>query len=478
MAVTHRLSAPILPMFLVAALMCVACSAVADPPAPGAKASQQATSLEPAEIRTFLAQAKSADRIADPLARCLAFPDLPGNHWPTGLTQAQCHFQFDPRITPELIRQYLDRGATVELDALFSRDLARHFSETHFSEAIHLDFEAIDASEKSNSLTLRWLKMAPDSAFAQTARARYFRRKALKVRGEDYAANTSVADMQSMSVYSDNAIALYRQALKTEPRMMPAYAGLITMGMFASRPDVVESAFEKSMVVDPGCRSVNDALMITLRPEWGGSDKALQDFSEKLAAQSDKRPLLVLIATKPDQFQIDDLYNAGKFEESMQLGSAASLRSSDPEVIDGYANAANEAAPGANRWRVLMYLLEETRFQVPAAWGSFALDQGFDSTLHDQAWAVSFLEGTVAREPRNGYVQCLLATRYEKLNRPAEAEQHFLLGVADADGGAPSVLGLMRLAQQQKQIEKARHYYQMLELAYPNYLERFYIPPP
>lgn len=34
----------------------------------------------PAALRAFFAQARKADAIADPLARCLAFPDLPGNN--------------------------------------------------------------------------------------------------------------------------------------------------------------------------------------------------------------------------------------------------------------------------------------------------------------------------------------------------------------------------------------------------------------
>ena len=32
--------------------------------------------------RTYLTKAREAERIEDPLQRCLAFPDLPANHWP------------------------------------------------------------------------------------------------------------------------------------------------------------------------------------------------------------------------------------------------------------------------------------------------------------------------------------------------------------------------------------------------------------
>ena len=42
----------------------------------------------PTEIRDFLIKAEAADKIEDPLARCLAFPDLPANKWPASLASA------------------------------------------------------------------------------------------------------------------------------------------------------------------------------------------------------------------------------------------------------------------------------------------------------------------------------------------------------------------------------------------------------
>jgi hypothetical protein len=45
--------------------------------------------------RSFIEKAKQAEAIKNPLKRCLAYPDYPGNRWPAGLAAAYCHFAFD-----------------------------------------------------------------------------------------------------------------------------------------------------------------------------------------------------------------------------------------------------------------------------------------------------------------------------------------------------------------------------------------------
>jgi uncharacterized protein (TIGR00266 family) len=81
-----------------------------------APAGAQPYAQAPAGVREFLVAARAADLIADPLDRCLAFPDLPGNRWPMGLAKAHCEADFGPRITLARVRVLLDRDAIDEID--------------------------------------------------------------------------------------------------------------------------------------------------------------------------------------------------------------------------------------------------------------------------------------------------------------------------------------------------------------------------
>lgn len=98
------------------------------------------------EVLAFLDAAVAARAIADPLARCLAFPDLPGNQWPAGLAKAHCEYLYGERLTGEQIKARIDAGDFAALDARLAADLARHFDAGDFSEAIHRDYADIDGS--------------------------------------------------------------------------------------------------------------------------------------------------------------------------------------------------------------------------------------------------------------------------------------------------------------------------------------------
>ena len=43
----------------------------------------------PAEYAAYVAAVRKADAITDPLQRCLAYPDLPGNTWMPGAAKAR-----------------------------------------------------------------------------------------------------------------------------------------------------------------------------------------------------------------------------------------------------------------------------------------------------------------------------------------------------------------------------------------------------
>ena len=209
----------------------------------------------------------------------------------------------------------LERGELAQLDALFAADLERHYSKTGFSEVIHADFDDFDSGYEADRFTKAWLEKAPESPFALAARATHYREMAAKTRGKDVARETPLEAMQGMREYARQSAELYRRALKAEPRLITAYFGLITLGMFTSDDELRVWAAREGKKLDPYCKSLARAEMYALMPRWGGSYQEMLGLREELEPALAERPLLALTTPWPFVDRADYLYSDGKYDE-------------------------------------------------------------------------------------------------------------------------------------------------------------------
>jgi len=421
------------------------------------------------EVREFLIKAKAASSIEDPYRRCLAFPDIPGNQWPAGLTRAHCLFAYGPRITAEDIEYRVRNRLFTNLDVIYSRDLARHFSDVDFSEVIHSDFDEIEANEEWNKLTKAWLDQAPNSPYAQAIRARYLQLMARAARGRQFAADTPKSDLQRMSKLAQQSIYLYEKALTSEPRLMPAYGALINLGMIDSQPELMRHAFEAATAVDPDCFAVNNVAMIALRPEWGGSYPQMISLSHRLLADMARRPLLALPMIAPLVAKSEALIGAKRYDDSAEILSVAAVHSTDPGIFEDLAMVLRDGGQwNKSSWKILMYELESSRFEVPSE--EITSHLGMHLGFIDPQWSISILKSAIAKRPDDAQAHLLLAQDYETLNRPADAEQEYRVVVEKPEQRADALLGLFRLAVQEKKPVIARGYYEAIAKEFPERL--------
>jgi hypothetical protein len=180
-------------------------------PLPGNASGQMPSEAEwalnraPPELKAYLQAAKRADQITDPLARCIAFPDYPGSHWPAGLVAQQCGLENGPKVGFWKMRELVDADKTAQLDAMLKAHLDQHFSTKNFSEIIHADFAQFNASDDSDKLSKDWLAKAPNSAYAAMARGAFYEALAYKSRGTGWASDTAPEAMQKMHEYAAKA---------------------------------------------------------------------------------------------------------------------------------------------------------------------------------------------------------------------------------------------------------------------------------
>lgn len=442
------------------ALAADAPEAAQDPAYPGA----------PDEVREFLVAAHAADLIADPLERCLAFPDLPGNQWPDGLARAHCEANYGPRITLAQVQALLDRDAITEIDALFAADLERHFSATGFSEAIHSDFDVFEASYEAGRLTDAWLDKAPNSAYAQAARASYYRRMAWQARGEDWMRDTPDENVVRMREFVALAVGHYRRAIEIEPRLLSAYAELINIAKLVSDSAMEQWALQAASRVDPACQALARSRMGSLEPRWGGSYALMQAFADELAPFTSRRPLLALSMAAPVIDAADILMDNDRYAQAIEVLRPVALRTTSPDAHEDLADSMLEA--GQDPWMTLVHLLEAARYRQGRPYIVRTLGRSLLWHAEDPVWALRYLEQANRADPDDAYIHYLMASAYRWTGRIPDAERHYRVAVEDDEVEnlrRDSLHELIATLGESKQFEKALVEVDILNREFPGF---------
>ena len=400
----------------------------AEPAPPVAEAGEP----PPAEFRAFLDAARQADAIADPLARCLAFPDLPGNHWPKDLARRHCEFEYGPRITRARIAAALDGGDVAGLDAAFAADLARHFSDEGFSEAIHRDFDDIEADAASARLTERWLAAAPASPYALAARGWFYTAQSQQARGTRYVGKTPDEDLRRMSELSTLAVEQFERALAIEPRLLPAWVGLMDVARRDSRAELFSRAEREALALDAACVRVARQRMFARQPRWGGSHEEMATLAGEYRPLMDRRPLLALATFQPQLDAAQMLRLDDGHAQAIAGLQPIVLESTDPEAPSALAGSLIAVDAAGNRWPALEYLLAAGRFDEHDAWANRERGRAL-LVMHEPAWAQRYLARAVADAPDHAEGHQLYASSLFLGRRFAESEAEYLLAMQDPE---------------------------------------------
>jgi tetratricopeptide (TPR) repeat protein len=409
-----------------------AVAATAPPAAPLAhKDVGEVFSQVPAPWRDYLLRARAAEEIADPLQRCLAFPDLPDNQWPAGFAQAHCRSHFNAiTLSMDDVRVYLDNGDLAGLHARLDAMQARHWAKgSDQAEDIHYFFDDLRADPDNDVLTARWLALAPADAYAVLARATYLKSAAWKARGSKFAAEVPAEAWQQAHDYARQAMPLYRRAAGLDPQLIPAYEGALNLAMLGSDSSVQAWAQREAAQRDPACPMMAKATLIALKPRWGGSWPIMAAWQERLAGYLGERPLLALYLTAS---QADE----GERRLADKLDDAHTLELLEAAIRGGGGEKEfRDAAKAALRtqresWKAHAYALQSERFQPGNPWGSQLLAEGLETS--DPDWARLIISRALAFEPDNATSHFLLGRALARMGERAEAQRAYERSLGEA----------------------------------------------
>jgi hypothetical protein len=444
------------------------------PPIPDKPEAEQFKDV-PAPWRDYLVKARAAERVADPLQRCLAYPDIPGNEWPQGHAAAHCRDHAIRVMALDEIAAYVDDGDFAGLDRRLDAYLQRHFSDTGFGEDIHYVFdEFIRADADADRISAQWLALQPDGAYANLARASFYQGAAATARGGGYAAQTPRDNLRRMTGFVDKAIPLFERAAELAPRLMPAYTGMLDVGTMDSRPELEQRAIMLASKQDPACLYMAKERMRALEPRWGGSYEEMLSLAAELSTHVAKRPQLAVYLGAPygdrGRTMIAD---DQRDEETAAILDVAVRMSSNESYLEDAANVAFNAKDQAkDQWKALAYLLQETRFRKAGVWTYRNIADMLVRLEPEWSLRNAFIAEQLA--PDESFLQYLIAAGYYNAHRYGEAEKRYLAALEDPQQRQASLRELVTMWMFDAGLErkagalKARPYLDRLLAEYPD----------
>ncbi|MBE2212147.1 MAG: DUF4034 domain-containing protein [Xanthomonadaceae bacterium] len=392
--------------------------------------------------REHLLRVREVLKIEDPLQRCLAWPDLPGSQWPAGHAASHCRHYHDDSVgiyTLDWLESLLSQGDLAAINAALNKRLELHFKpEPGFHEAIHFLFDKIEADDRSDALTSRWLRAAPDDAYALLARATFYRKEAWKARGARYAAKTPASQMSRMSELAERSVPLYRKAIAINPRLMPAYEGMLNVATADSLDAVAEEAIKGAQKQDPACPAIARERMRAMQPRWGGSYEAMDAYATELDRLTVSRPLLALYVGAPFADASDmagDQEGREAEELAVKLSQEAIRRGSNLTDLSDAASRANilhrrnKLSHEGIGDSVAMALQYERFHGRPPSWTLNWLAHVF--VRRDPAMALRYADMAIGEEPESTNNQYILAASLYNTGQPEPADYYYRLAMED-----------------------------------------------
>lgn len=419
-------------------------AAVPQPPVAGSDAIQ-------APWREYFAAVRAAQRIDDPMARCLEWPDLPGSRLPEGNVEAHCRYHYTPMPTPAEVEAHLDAGTVGELEVVLEARFAAHHGAADPDESVHLFYNvfavlARNDADAADRITRRWLEAVPDSAHANLARARVLETWGWKARGGRYAEETSREQFAAMEEHFAQAVPLYLRANELDPRLTDPHARLISIVRSGRGGDFEDWAVQQATLLVPGCQEVASEYLLALQPKWGGSFDAMMAYVRSLEPAMAAAPLLANQRAAPYVAVIDAAHRAGSYTaEAAAAVDEAVLQTTNDEMFRLAAAVAFHRTDGspANAAAGAAYLLQRLRFNELSSWEHIKLAEYVIN--HDRAWALAFAEESARLAPESRRAQLMLAVAKGALGRHAEAERHYRVASEDPEIAETSLSGVIWL---------------------------------
>jgi tetratricopeptide (TPR) repeat protein len=164
-----------------------------------------------------------------------------------------------------------------------------------------------------------WVRNRPGSYAARLARAVNQPGLGWNSRGGGFARDTSDEQFAEMHRHFANARTDLRAALEINERLGIAYALLINLASAESQREERLESLKAGLVAVPRSYHIRWMFLWSLRPEWGGSIEAMEEFADASVGPYPDDPALQALRGFADWVQGERLRRRGRYDEALNL---------------------------------------------------------------------------------------------------------------------------------------------------------------
>jgi tetratricopeptide (TPR) repeat protein len=391
------------------------------------------------DYATFVTAMAKAEAIADPLQRCLSYPDLPNSHWDPVTTRAYCALRAHKTIQLSDIDALLKQGSAGEVDRTFKnyRDIQRRDpTQPGLLDIAFLNAGFGDASANTRRIIDMWKQQSPDSAFALAASGMQYVDAAQQARGHGWGRDLNDQQVQGMQDQVALAIKDFDRAASLDPSVTAMYPDMMYAGALVGNDDYLYGAAGLAMKQDPANFGLRGQMMNQAQPKWGrnfGGTAAQRAQDLSLAA---KNPLLRMVAQNPAVYRATcDCYG------SQALTTQYVAQAADQNLTASNLVELAGAVYQADRRRAVELYGEALRFD-PANADALRWRSQEMIALGDREGAVAAAEDAYRRLPGNEAIATQLGNLYAQAGKPKQAEA-VLLGVLQREPDNFDAMGVL-----------------------------------
>lgn len=231
-------------------------------------------------LEQILLSIRVADEIPDPFRRCISYPNPRNILWSAEVIEAFCNDAFAIYPTYTQIYRWIMGGDNLKAEGIFSNIVDGYFSGKIPEGALRYSYYSnfSSSTEEVDRMTSKWLKLSPQNAHALTARGLHLLQAGIEARGEKIISKTSLKNRRRLQDRLSDARKHLEKAIQYDNRIMPAYAGLITVAQYLGEREFASSIYKKALLIDQKNYHVRYAFIQILRPRWGGSHDQMDAF--------------------------------------------------------------------------------------------------------------------------------------------------------------------------------------------------------
>jgi len=399
---------------------------IPDPPAAPSDPATAPPLLPPEGYQRYLIAVLEAEALKDPVKRCLAYPELPGNEWPKGMAEGLCALVPEEGSLDELDKVLKQPGGGADLDRRYAALLDLHYAGPKGKDRIFRAYDIFDESPHAAAVAQEWVRQSPDSAYARTARAWQLVDAGWDARGAKFMRETPQDNVRRMQDFFARALPDLDFALKQNPRLLPACTRLISIGK-SSSAQLEEIGSNLCLKADPASYRVMGALLAASQPKWGGSQDQMRALVAMARAHEASNPTLGEFRS----FQAG--YAVGEDTSDDQSASNAQLLEQVSRMSSGHLQDTARVLGNLQRWwDSFVYASQAIRFNPKNADSYYYRGRALRK-LHAFELAIDDATRSKAYETTGGWADLELSMSLSALQRYVESRDHALMAMDNID---------------------------------------------